>query len=148
LYGMTEFGGSADVGAVFKGSTDGSGFTNLYSFTAPNNSINSDGYYPYASLILSGNTLYGTTLEGGTSGFGVVFSLTLPAPPQLTITRSGTNVIVTWPANAAGFALQSATNLVSPSVWSTNLPAPVVVNGQNTVTNAISGTRQFYRLTQ
>jgi uncharacterized repeat protein (TIGR03803 family) len=151
LYGMTEFGGSADDGAVFKGSTDGSGFTNLYSFTPPlgtyPNYYNSDGFYPYASLILSGNTLYGTTLEGGTSGFGVVFSLTLPAPPQLTITRSGTNVIVTWPANAAWFALQFTTNLVPPAVWNTNLPVPVVVNGQNTVTNPIAGSQKFFRLT-
>jgi uncharacterized repeat protein (TIGR03803 family) len=147
LYGMTEFGGSADVGAVFKSSTDGSGFTNLYSFTAPNNSTNSDGYYPYASLILSGNTLYGTTLEGGTSGFGVVFSLTLPPPPQLTITRSGTNVVVAWPANFNGFTLEFATNLVPPAVWNTNLPVPVAVNGQFTVTNAISGSKKFYGLT-
>ena len=50
------------------------------------------------------------------------------------------------PTNAAGSILRSATNLVSPSVWSTNLPAPVIVSGQNTVTNPISGTRQFYRL--
>jgi hypothetical protein len=28
------------------------------------------------------------------------------------------------------------------------LPAPVVVNGQNTVTNGISGSQKFYRLIQ
>jgi hypothetical protein len=33
-------------------------------------------------------------------------------------------------------------------VWTTNSPAPVVANGQNTVTNPISGTQQFFRLTQ
>ena len=27
--------------------------------------------------------------------------------------------------------------------WSTNLPSPVVVNGQNVVTNPIAGTQQF-----
>jgi hypothetical protein len=66
--------------------------------------------------------------------------------PQLTIIPSGANVILTWPANAAGFTLQSTTNLVSPAVWITNSPAPVVVNGQNAVTNPISGTQKFYRL--
>ena len=151
LYGTTEFGGAADTGTLFRGNTDGTGFTNLYNFTAlegayPNN-YNSDGYLPYAALILSGNTLYGTALEGGTSNFGTVFSLTLPAPPQLTITRFGTNVIVTWPAIATGFILQFATNMVSPSVWSTNLPASVVViSNQNVVTNPITGTQKFYRL--
>jgi len=46
----------------------------------------------------------------------------------------------------AGFTLQSTTNLVAPAVWSTNLPSPVIVNGQFALTNPISGTRQFYRL--
>src|SRR6266540_3313612 len=72
-------------------------------------------------------------------------------PPQLTILLSGvppSGIVLTWPANAAGFTLQSATNLVSPAVWSTNSPAPVVIAGQNTVTNPITGAQQFYRLIQ
>jgi len=61
-------------------------------------------------------------------------------------------VILSWPTNYAGFdysgyTLQATTNLASPG-WTTNLPAPVVVNGQYTVTNRLSGTRQFYRLSQ
>jgi len=70
------------------------------------------------------------------------------SPAQLTITPSRTNVVLTWPTNAVGFTLQSTTNLVSPAVWSTNFPAPVVIAGQNTVTNPITGTQQFYRLVQ
>jgi hypothetical protein len=50
--------------------------------------------------------------------------------------------------NATGLTLESTTNLVSPAVWITNSPAPVVVNGQNIVTNPITGSRTFYRLTQ
>src|SRR5438046_5051864 len=67
--------------------------------------------------------------------------------PQLTIIRSGANVILTWPTSATGFTLQSTTNLLSP-VWIANPPAPVVVNGQNTVTNPISVSQQFFRLSQ
>ena len=66
----------------------------------------------------------------------------------LGITTSGSNVLLFWPTNVAGFTLQSTTNLVPPTVWTTVSPAPVVVNGQNAVTNAISSTRQFYRLSQ
>jgi hypothetical protein len=33
-------------------------------------------------------------------------------------------------------------------VWTTNSPAPVVANGQNTVTDLILGAQKFYRLTQ
>jgi len=40
------------------------------------------------------------------------------------------------------------TSLVSPAIWTTVSPGPVVVNGHNTVTNPISGTRQSCRLSQ
>ena len=78
---------------------------------------------------------------------GRVLSLPSP-PPQLTITPAAANVILSWPTNAIGFTLQSTTNLGSSAIWTTNSPAPVVVNGQNTVTNPISGTQQFFRLSQ
>jgi uncharacterized repeat protein (TIGR03803 family) len=145
LYGTATRGGSSGYGTVFAVNTNGTGFTTLYSFTN-----GSDGGNPYAGLILSGNTLYGTASEGGSSGDGTVFSLSLgsaSAPqPQLTIIPSGTNVILTWPTNATVFTLQSTTNLVSPVVWNTVSPAPVIVNGQNAVTNPISGSQKFYRL--
>jgi hypothetical protein len=81
-----------------------------------------------------------------------VFSLSLPAP-QLTIVSFGANVVLTWPTNVAGFdysgyTLQSTTNLGLSAVWTNNSPAPAVVNGQNTVTKPISGTEQFFRLSQ
>ena len=47
-----------------------------------------------------------------------------------------------------GFTLQSTTNLVSSAVWAAVSPGPVVIDGQNAVTNLISGTQQFYRLSQ
>jgi len=72
----------------------------------------------------------------------------MQAALHLTNTPSGTKAILTWPTNAAGFTLQSTTDLVSPAVWTTVSPGPVLVNGQNTVTNPVSGTQQFYRLSQ
>ena len=72
----------------------------------------------------------------------------LSSPAQLTIIPSGANLILTWPTNAIGFTLQSTTNLGSPAAWATNCPAPVVIGGQNTVTNPIAGAQQFYRLVQ
>ena len=140
----------AGFGFILAGRVTGQTFTTLHSFTPTTPpSTGSDGAGPYASLILSGNTLYGTTVHGGSSGSGTVFSLSLPiGPPQLTIIPSGANVILTWPTNAAGFTLQSTTNLGSSAVWTTNSPAPVVVNGQYAVTNPISGAQQFYRLSQ
>jgi formylglycine-generating enzyme required for sulfatase activity len=64
---------------------------------------------------------------------------------NLSIARAGNQVVLFWPTKATNYVLQSTTNLL-PVAWSPVSPAPVVVNGQNTVTNPISGTRQFYRL--
>jgi uncharacterized repeat protein (TIGR03803 family) len=158
LYGTTSSGNAHGTGTVFAITTNGTGFTTLYDFTAVSGSaghnlkgINNDGARPNG-LILSGNTLYGTASAGGSSGNGTVFGLSFP-PPQLTSILSGTNLVLTWPASVAGFSyagyvLQSTTNLVAPVVWATNSPAPVLANGQLTVTNPITGTQQFYRLSQ
>jgi uncharacterized repeat protein (TIGR03803 family) len=81
LYGTTEYGGSTGFGTVFKINTDGSPIAVIKSFAAA--SLNASGYYTnndgafpyYAGLVLSGNTLYGTTINGGTNGFGTVFKV-------------------------------------------------------------------------
>ncbi len=77
LYGTAEYGGSSGNGTVFALNTNGTGFTTLHSFTACDSSTgtNSDGAFPLAPLILSGNTLYGTASGGGSSGNGTVFAL-------------------------------------------------------------------------
>jgi uncharacterized repeat protein (TIGR03803 family) len=157
LYGTASSGGASDAGTVFALNTDGTGFTTLHSFAlanydAPYGLTNSDGAYPICELALSANILYGTASSGATNGNGTVFSLSFP-PPPLTVTFLGTNVILTWPASDAGFSyagyvLQSTTTLEPPAAWGTNSAAPVLVNGQNTVTNPITGTQQYYRLSQ
>jgi len=70
LYGTTFDGGNSDAGTVFAINTNGTGFTNLYSFTD-----GSDGAGPQAGLILSGSVLYGTASQGGSSDYGTVFSI-------------------------------------------------------------------------
>jgi uncharacterized repeat protein (TIGR03803 family) len=69
LYGTANGGGSSGYGTVFAVNTDGTGFTNLHSFTY------SDGAAPWAGLIVSGTTLYGTAMQGGRSGNGTVFKI-------------------------------------------------------------------------
>ena len=70
LYGTTEKGGPASVGTVFAVNTDGTGYRMLHDFTDE-----PDGSHPLAGLVLSGNTLYGATGNGGTNGWGTLFSL-------------------------------------------------------------------------
>jgi uncharacterized repeat protein (TIGR03803 family) len=147
LYGTTTTGGSSGNGTVFAVNTDGMGFANLHNFTATTSGTNSDGTTPHGGLVLSGHALYGTTTTGGSKGGGTIFRLSLPQP-QLAIIPSRENIVVKWPTDATSFALQSTTNLGSSAFWTSNSPVPVIVNGQNTVTNPITGTQQFFRLSQ
>ncbi len=153
LFGMTELGGKFGNGVVFAVGTNGMGFATIHNFSATQYPLfaNADGTHPQQSLILSGNNLYGATEGGGIHGNGAIFSISLPAP-QLVLTASASNLILAWPTNYAGFddsgyTLQFTTNL-SPANWTTVSPSPVVVNGQFTVTNPISGTQMFFRLSQ
>jgi uncharacterized repeat protein (TIGR03803 family) len=71
LYGMTEYGGSNNVGVLFKINTDGSGFQKLLDFDGTNK-----GARPaYTSLTYFNSTLYGTTRLGGTNNYGVIFKI-------------------------------------------------------------------------
>lgn len=140
LYGEGYLGGSASAGTIFSINTNGNNFVVLHHMRGI------EGAFPTGPLTASGLNLYGTGSGGGTNGSGAIFRLFIQ--PRLDIARAGTNVILTWSTNYPGFSLQSATNLASPSVWSNVSPAPVIVNGQQTVTNAGSGARKFYRLIQ
>ncbi len=164
LYGTTHLGGRSGFGTIFAINTDGTGFTNLYSFTelhafsggSSSPSTNSDGANPYAGLILSGNTLYGTAYDGGASGYGTVFSLALPAPPQPQIILSGGNINLTWPTNAvlfpqppapgATFTLEVCTNLAN-LVW-IPLQTLTATNGVLNFSEPwqLGGTGRFYRI--
>jgi uncharacterized repeat protein (TIGR03803 family) len=146
FYGTTRDGGTYGHGTVFRISTNGA-LTTLYSFLDNGVAIDGGGFGAALMQGSDGN-FYGTTLGGGVGGAGTVFRLTIVPQPQLTIIPSGPYVVLTWPTNYSGFTLQSTTNLGSSAVWSTNSSVPVVVNGQNVVTNPISGTRQFFRLSQ
>jgi hypothetical protein len=66
---------------------------------------------------------------------------------NLNLQLAGRNTVLSWPTNAPGFNLVSSTNLGPGTIWSTNnLPEPVVINGQNVVTNPIAGAQQYFRL--
>lgn len=150
LYGTARAGGRAGNGTVFALNTDGSDFTTLHHFSATYAPyVNSDGASPTSDLLLSGNTLYGTTGAGGLSGCGTVFSISFP-PPRLSIVRHGASCVLRWPIDVAGFSYadyvpQSSTNL---QAWTSVAGAPANVSGQNFLTNTISGSRRFFRLSR
>jgi uncharacterized repeat protein (TIGR03803 family) len=75
LYGTTYLGGAFGLGTVFELTPEAGAVwteTVLHSFQQNG----TDGWSPYANLILDGGNLYGTTTQGGTVGVGAVFELT------------------------------------------------------------------------
>jgi hypothetical protein len=66
--------------------------------------------------------------------------------PFLTISGAGTNVQVSWPAYAAGFALLTTTNLQSAAAWQTVTNAIVLEGGTNRILDRIDGPQRYYRL--
>jgi hypothetical protein len=81
-----------------------------------------------------------------TAGCDYVTYASLVTPlPTLKIAYSPPNVILKWPPSPSGFVLESATQLSPTAVWTT-VNNVVVVAGQPTSTNLISGPGKFYRL--
>lgn len=70
---------------------------------------------------------------------------TVPPPPSLAINKSGTDVIVSWPAAETGYNLEATTSLTLPN-WSAVSETPVQVGDQMTVTLPASSAPKYLRL--
>lgn len=68
-------------------------------------------------------------------------------PPSLTITAQGPNVVLSWPASATGFDVQTSSSL-SPVAWQSAGLTPTVDGDVNKVTVPASGAAQFFRLSK
>jgi len=74
LYGTTQYGGTANLGTVFK-LTQGGALTTIYSFCSK--TLCTDGSVPDAGLIQSSDgNFYGTTFFGGNQDSGTIFKIT------------------------------------------------------------------------
>jgi uncharacterized repeat protein (TIGR03803 family) len=141
LFGTTDSGGAHYAGTVFQVNTDGSNYNDLFDFliVGYNGSAytNSTGAEPWAGVVSSGSTLYGTTPTGG-DGTGTVFALTLSAPPAVSLNAQASSggLILTW--TDATFTLQS-----SPTLGGTFSNVP---NATSPYTVTTTNSQQFYRL--
>jgi uncharacterized repeat protein (TIGR03803 family) len=70
IYGVTTFGGASDAGTIFRVNVDGSDFETIHTFLGGQN-----GATPQGGLIYFHGRLWGTTVFGGTSNFGTIFSI-------------------------------------------------------------------------
>lgn len=69
LFGVTSQGGAQNAGVIFSFNTATNTFLKLKDFNG------GDGAFPYAKLFLAKDgKFYGTTLQGGSNGYGVMYS--------------------------------------------------------------------------
>jgi uncharacterized repeat protein (TIGR03803 family) len=80
LYGVTHSGGSANAGTIFSFDLSTGIKSTLYTFTGGN-----DGNTPLAALTYLNGVLYGTTIRGGTAGWGVVFQYNISTAQESTL---------------------------------------------------------------
>ncbi|HLY05712.1 MAG TPA: choice-of-anchor tandem repeat GloVer-containing protein [Rhizomicrobium sp.] len=73
IYGTTHCDGANGAGTIYALSPSGGSwtYTLLYTFTG-----GSDGLYSISNLVLKRGKLYGTTIDGGADGAGVIYKLT------------------------------------------------------------------------
>ena len=99
-------------------------------------------FSPSSATSYGGGLAVNSDVTSGSNTMSVSGTGTLPV---LAARRQAGNIVLSWPTNAAVYTLIYATNL--PAInWATSSPAPTVVNGQYSVTNAATAKARFYRL--
>ncbi len=67
--------------------------------------------------------------------------------PTMVASRTGKNLVLSWGTNWTGYAMYTATSLAPGATWTKMTKAPVVKNGMNMMTNAMSSSgATYYRL--
>ena len=154
FYGVASGGGLVPNGTRFCGTIyrlnpDGSGLVLLHSFAgmASFDNTNADGANPNATLLKANDgKFYGMTSAAGINGCGTVFSF---APPVvLQVAASNGFVILTWPASATNFVLETSDTLSASSVWTPLTNNISTVSNNFTLTRSANSTAAFFRLYQ
>ena len=85
------------------------------------------------------------TLEGGF--WGIVAAIQTPGAPLLSITRTNSSVIVSWPTPAEGWVLEQTNRLTGlPGPWP-QVPFPYVTNAAEIrVTMPVTPGNRYFRL--
>ena len=128
LYGTTGVGGLSNKGTIFMVFTNGANFTVLKDLDLV------IGAQCDSRFLVSSNTLYGTAVNGGANGGGVILGLTV-LPRILGDARFG------FPSNTFGFDFTGISNQTAVIERCTNLFQPVWSARQ---TNVLMGAPQHF----
>ncbi|MEO8429308.1 MAG: hypothetical protein ABI651_19630, partial [Verrucomicrobiota bacterium] len=69
-----------------------------------------------------------------------------PVLPQLSISHVGNTVVISWPAEASGFVLETSSTLSPPNWKPDTSPSVIVGGGRKSVTIDLANGTKFYRL--
>jgi subtilisin-like proprotein convertase family protein len=75
------------------------------------------------------------------------WSLNLSVAVPLQIARIQTNAVISWPASATNYQLQSTPSISGSNIWTNVSTSPALNSGHYFVTNPILAGTRFYRLT-
>jgi len=107
------------------------------------------GHPPYPTLSCFGmhgdTTQPETTWPAATNNFIMVDNISYVVAPAVSIAVREAAISISWPTNAAGFALQENADLTTQN-WSTVTNAMVISNGVYQITVPADRSQNFYRL--
>ena len=135
--------GAESAGVAYVFSTNG---TLLTTFTNPTPAVDG-GFSLYLAAVGNDQVLIGApgNSSGGVDVAGEVYLFAIPYP-SLSIARNAATVSLKWVTPETGLALQQASVLGTPTVWS-NSTNSVFINGlSNVVQQTLVSTNRFFRL--
>ena len=127
------------TGAVLLGSTNG------VAVDPPVSGNFAQGVWTGAVVIAQSVTNLVLQAGDGLGHIGLANPINVVGLPQLTTMFSGNMFFIFWPANPAGFVLETSPDL-SPGSWIPVTAPPIPIGDQYYQPIPISGTNAFYRL--
>jgi hypothetical protein len=137
---------------IFRSNMPGGAYNSLtYASTVVGGADETTTFYSTsvtAALLVSGLNLLAVEVhQANATSSDLSFDLELtaePAPPRLTLARTGNNVLLSWPAYAGGFQLESTPQLGPAASWS----SVSISSGQTSFVTTAEAERRFFRLRQ
>jgi uncharacterized repeat protein (TIGR01451 family) len=122
-------------------------FTNLGNIGSGTQTTASIVVQPTASGEITDTATVGSIVTDALKANNTASVKTVVGGLKLTVSRSGNNFIMSWPASAANYVLESANTLNTPITWSqVTTPPAQLVGDQKVVTVGTTNASRFFRL--